>query len=83
MIPFQEPGNPQRRVQISPSPVRLLLPPTKVVIFQSHFTIQPATRFTNIFSGPSVTGYGFGQREEGSYLNLGILGELVEEGLKN
>ena len=31
----------------------------------------------------SVTGYGFRQREKGIYLNLGILGEFVEEGFKD
>jgi len=32
---------------------------------------------------PSVTGYGFWQGEKGSYLNLGIVGEFVEEGFKD
>ena len=32
---------------------------------------------------PSVTGYGFRQREKGRYLNVGILGEFVEEGFKD
>jgi hypothetical protein len=35
------------------------------------------------WGNPSVTGYGFRQREKGSYLNLGILGEFVEEGFKD
>ena len=34
-------------------------------------------------SNPSVTGYGFRQREKGSYLKYGILGDFVEEVLKD
>jgi hypothetical protein len=32
---------------------------------------------------PSVTGYGFGQKKKGSYLNCWFLGDFVEEVLED